>query len=253
MTDRRFKVVIADDEEICIKNLETSLTKYPRTGVVGTANNAVDACRLILSSKPDLLFLDIEMPDKTGLDLLHELKDAITWNMQVVFYTAYNKYLLDALRASAFDFLLKPYTGEEFRLIMYRFFEQADEQRKVDFFRLSVEKLLPGKTFLTATATGYQVLKAENCVAFQYHKNKKRWSVLLSDQKEVQLKRGTRAETILNYSSSFIQISQQCIINFDYLSLINYDTCLLFPPFDNLPLSISSKYLKALLDRFENI
>lgn len=253
MADIRFKAVIVDDEEICIRNLTTSLAEFPRTELVGTAGNAADARGLISSLRPDLLFLDIEMPGKTGLDLLCELKDEITWNMQVVFYTAYDKYLLDALRASVFDFLLKPYTGEEFRLIMNRFFDQVQKQREIDFFRLNVEKLIPAKAFMVATATGYQILRGEHCIVFQYHGSKKCWSVLLSNEKQLQLKRGTCAEAILNYSRSFIQINQQCIINSDYLSLIDDHTCILFPPFDNLPLTISRKFLKALLDRFEMI
>jgi|AGTN01.3.fsa_nt_gi Response regulator of the LytR/AlgR family len=253
MADKRFKVIIVDDEEVCIKNLEASLAKFPWTELAGTAGNVLDARKLILSLRPDLLFLDVEMPGKTGLDLLRELKDIITWDMQVIFYTAYDKYLLDALRASAFDFLLKPYTGEEFRLMMTRFFEQTRKQGEIGSFRLNVEKLIQNKAFVVTTATGYRILKVEHIVAFQYHRSKKSWSALLSEGKYLRLKRGTSAEVILNHSPSFLQISQQYIINFDYLSLINHDTCILFPPFDDLQLKISRKFLRALLDRFESI
>ena len=253
MADKRFKVMIVDDEEVCVHNLNASLAGFPRMRLIGTAGNVVDARELILSLRPDLLFLDVEMPGKTGLDLLCELKDTITWNMQVVFYTAYDKYLLDALRASVFDFLLKPYTGEEFRLIMNRFFEHTEKQREDGFFRSGVERLMPNRTFMATTSTGYRILKAEDIVAFRYQGGRKIWSVFLSNGKQLSLKRGTSAENIVNYSSSFIQISQQCIINFDYLSLIDYDKCVLFPPHDHLQLKLSRTFFKALLDRFESI
>lgn len=80
--------------------------------------------KLIFKTMPDLVFLDVELPDMQGPELLNLVRNEITWNMQVVFYTAYNKYMLDAIRESAFDYLLKPIDKSELSNMMKRFIER---------------------------------------------------------------------------------------------------------------------------------
>lgn len=99
-----FKTVIVDDEESAIDNLSFELRRYPYVSVEGMAQNGATGLRLMEKMKPDLVFLDVELPDMSGMDVLARLRDHITWTMRVVFYTAYNKYVIDALRSAAFDF-----------------------------------------------------------------------------------------------------------------------------------------------------
>lgn len=61
----------------------------------------------------------------TGLDLLREMRDCVAWNMRVVFYTAYDKYMIQAIREAAFDYLLKPFGEQELKDILTRFVEQT--------------------------------------------------------------------------------------------------------------------------------
>ena len=76
--------------------------------------------------QPDLLFLDVEMPDMTGLELLQEIRDYVSWNMRVVFYTAYDKYMIQAIREAAFDYLLKPFDERDLKEILTRFTQQVE-------------------------------------------------------------------------------------------------------------------------------
>lgn len=254
MKQKNYSVVIVDDENCCIDNITRSLLQYPELSLIGTSNNTVSGTELIMSEKPDLLFLDVELPHKTGIELLRDLQDRITWNMYVVFYTAYDKYLLDALRVSAFDFLLKPYVQTEFDLIMKRFFIQQAKVLQPDQFKSTLVSLYPNnKTFMVATILGYQFLKVEDIVIFEYQSSRKVWMVELYDKNQLQLKRGTTAEDILSYSPSFIQISQHLIINFEYLSFISDNKCIMLPPFDNLSLKISRTFFRSLQDKFESI
>jgi two-component system LytT family response regulator len=250
-----YTCAIVDDEALCIETLNQSLSYYPQITVAGTAQNADDGKKLILEQCPDLLFLDVELQNTNGLELLHELREQINWPIQVIFYTAYEKYLLQALRESAFDYLLKPYTTDDFQMVINRFLLHATEEHTKLTFHETLSHLMPqNKTFMVSTITGYQLLRIEQIGYFEYVKTQKKWEVILADGKRLFLKRNTTAEDILRYSSSFIQISQQQIINIDYLASIKGKECFLIPPFNhNTKLIVSRNCLKALHDKFDLI
>lgn len=107
------KAIIVDDEQDGIRTLQKMLERYcPQVNVVGSCSSATVAKAQISAMNPDLVFLDIQMPGKTGLELLAELPSK---NFEVVFVTAHNEYMLQALQFSAADYLLKPV--EEDRLV----------------------------------------------------------------------------------------------------------------------------------------
>lgn len=144
-----FRTVIVDDEESAIDNLSFELQRYSYVSVEGTARTGSLGLKVIEKTKPDLLFLDVELPDMTGMDVLARLRDRITWNMRVVFYTAYNKYVIDALRSAAFDFLQKPVDSSELQMVMSRLYEQ---NVKSDVG--NVAALLKDRPFMVMTPTG---------------------------------------------------------------------------------------------------
>lgn len=98
------KALIVDDERLARKELTSLLAQHEQIEVIGEAVNADDAYQKINELNPDLLFLDIQMPGKTGFELL-EMLDSIP---QVIFTTAYDEYALKAFEVSALDYLLKP-------------------------------------------------------------------------------------------------------------------------------------------------
>lgn len=98
------RALIIDDERLARKELTNLLQEYPEIEIVGEAVNAEDAEEKIQALQPDLLFLDIQMPGKTGFELLETL-DAVP---DVVFTTAYDEYALKAFDFNALDYLLKP-------------------------------------------------------------------------------------------------------------------------------------------------
>lgn len=120
-TDEKYKVVIVDDERSAIDALRHELEPYRDFEVKGIASNGTKGKKMIMELRPDLLFLDVELLDILGLNLLSEIRDDVLWDMKVVFYTSYDKYLLQALRESAFDFLLKPFESEDLKVIIDRY------------------------------------------------------------------------------------------------------------------------------------
>ena len=102
------RALIVDDERLARKELMKLLEDHPMIEVVGEAMNAEEANQMINDLNPDLLFLDIQMPGKTGFQLLEEL-DSVPL---VVFTTAYDEFAIKAFEVSALDYLLKPIQPE---------------------------------------------------------------------------------------------------------------------------------------------
>lgn len=106
------KVVIIDDEQDAINSIELIINEYcSNAEVVGTASSAVEGRTIILDRKPDLIFLDIEMPRGNGFDLLEMLPER---NFEIIFITAYNNFAIKAFKYSAIDYILKPIDIDEF-------------------------------------------------------------------------------------------------------------------------------------------
>ena len=106
------KSILVDDEPKASEVLELLLNRNcPEIQIVGTATNIEDAYDLISTEKPSLVFLDINMPKGTGLDLVERI--AGKTNVKFIFVTAYDEFAIRAFRLSAIDYLLKPVDRQE--------------------------------------------------------------------------------------------------------------------------------------------
>ena len=110
------KVIVIDDEASGRKLIIEYLAFYPELVLVGEANNGVDAVRLINEYKPDLIFLDVQMPGMNGFEILPHLEEI----PRIIFSTAYDQFALKAFEVHALDYLLKPYTQTRFRQAVER-------------------------------------------------------------------------------------------------------------------------------------
>lgn len=100
------KVTLIDDELVANESMELIIQEYlPDLEIIGKAGSAHEARKIILLNKPDLVFLDIEMPGEDGFDFLKSLP---TIDFNLIFITAYNQYAIQAFKFSAVDYLLKP-------------------------------------------------------------------------------------------------------------------------------------------------
>jgi len=119
------KVIIVDDEASGRQLIKEYLADYSELILLGEANNGVDAVKIINEFKPDLVFLDIQMPGMTGFDVLTHLEEL----PQIIFSTAYDQYALKAFEVHAVDYLLKPYTKERFKVAVDRLKENTQQNK----------------------------------------------------------------------------------------------------------------------------
>lgn len=105
------KTILVDDERLAREELKKLLETFKEIEIIGEAANADEALERIEELRPDLVFLDIQMPGKTGFDLLEDLIDV----PYVIFATAYDEYALKAFEVNALDYLVKPIENERLR------------------------------------------------------------------------------------------------------------------------------------------
>ena len=111
--------MIVDDEQSSIDLLQWLIGQYcPDITAIKTARSVQEAIPSIQSFKPDVLFLDIQMPHQSGFDLLTTIDN---WNFEVIFTTAYNEFAIQAIRFSALDYLLKPVDESELKKAVERY------------------------------------------------------------------------------------------------------------------------------------
>lgn len=99
-----YKALIIEDERLARNELKRLLKEFPEIEVIGEATNAKEGIQMIDEQQPDLIFLDIQMPGKTGFEMLEELEKV----PQVIFVTAYDEHALKAFEINALDYLMKP-------------------------------------------------------------------------------------------------------------------------------------------------
>ena len=109
----QLSALLIDDENLAIANLSSMIGSYcPSLKIIGSAPNVTDAALKVNTLKPDVIFLDVNMPKQNGFELLNQL----THIPSVVFVTAHEKYALQAMKVCAVDFLLKPISIDELKL-----------------------------------------------------------------------------------------------------------------------------------------
>jgi two-component system, LytTR family, response regulator len=115
---RKIRVLIVDDEPLALSNLRVLLARDPGVEIVGECGSGMQALAEIRKKKPELVFLDVQMPEVDGFDVLEQLGGLMP--LALVFVTAYDRYALRAFEAGALDYLLKPFDNARFDLTLER-------------------------------------------------------------------------------------------------------------------------------------
>jgi two-component system LytT family response regulator len=136
---KTISAVVVDDETLAREVLREHIAAHPEIDIVGECSNGFDAVKVITEQKPDLVFLDIQMPKLNGFEVL----ELVDHTPAVIFVTAYDQYALKAFEVHAVDYLLKPFSRE-------RFEESLEHAKK----RLNRSKQLPIPEIAAAAQSG---------------------------------------------------------------------------------------------------
>ena len=121
------KCIAVDDEPLALKLVETFIEQTPFLELISSCDNAVEAMGIIREKQPDVVFLDINMPNLTGMELARLLQEQPGPLPKIVFTTAYNHYAIEGYRVNAVDYLLKPFSYEEFLRAANKVLQLAEE------------------------------------------------------------------------------------------------------------------------------
>jgi len=245
--------IIIEDDPVWSETLYKDLEKHPEIKVLETITSVENAKRRNLKHQPHLLFINAETPEMNGIEGLHEITRFLHSNACVVFYCESEKYLIDALRVSAFDFLSKPYQHEDLNRII--------ERVKYKFgagnghFEQSIRRLLSDdRKFALQTVTGLLIIKRSEVIYFQHNSSLHIWQIFLTENRTAKLRGSTTAKEILNISHFFCQVNHNMIVNIDYLASIDtHSRCLLHPPYDCIEITVSRRYFSKLKEMLEII
>jgi len=212
------QAILVDDEQDGIRTLEKMLELHcPNVQIVATCSNAGVARQKIAQLSPDVVFLDIQMPGKSGLDLLTELPEK---HFEIIFVTAHNEYMLQALQYSAADYLLKPVDEdrlvESVQRVERRLAAGKEEERRKALLHNLGKAGNPAEMRLCLpTMKGFMVLKLDEII---YCEAERSYTIFhLVDNRTV-----TVSKPLLEYDqvlqeTSFLRIHKSFLINLNHV------------------------------------
>jgi two-component system, LytTR family, response regulator len=238
-----YKVLIVDDEEKARKNLRNVLVNHKDFTVSAEAENGKEALDRILSEQPDLVFLDVKMPQEDGFALLDNLLKLGIQNMAIVFLTAYDEFALKAIKYAVFDYILKPVDPEELEKTLNKFRAKKIFDNASGIVRLK-EMLDSTNKIRFSTRTGYIFLLPRQIVYIKadgsyskVHDTENKMYMVSRNLKEIEELIGT---------DTFIRVHKSYLINKQYLEAYIKDKriCLLKFGTEKIEIPVSFRYTR---------
>ena len=235
-----FKAIIVDDEELAREDLKVLLKDFSEIEIIGEAETVEETKSLIKKLDPNLIFLDIQMPGKSGFELLEEIQTSA----KIIFVTAYDEYAIRAFEVNAKDYLLKPVIKERLSLAIDRLKTEQESGKKVQ------EKLEFEDSIFVMVNNHYQFVKIGSIIKIasagnysEIYTSSKLKGLVLKSLKDWEVRLPA------NY---FVRIHRNAIINLEYVDRVegwfNYSYKVYLKEIDE-PLVISRRYAAKLKER----
>lgn len=246
---QNIKAIVADDELFGREQVKSALKKYfPQIALVAEATDGNEAIQLIHFHKPDLVFLDIEMPHKNGFDVLEGLHEP---DFEIIFITAFDQYALKAIKFSALDYLLKPLDREEFKKAVEKFLEKQkysyDRKSLIKNFILNVKSKQTSHFKLAVHTSGKTYfLNTDEIIRCEADGNYTR--IFKADKEEVFTAKTLKEFDDILCEHGFIRVHRGHLINKKFVSSLNKDHYLLLQ--DGKSIEVSRRKLAEIKNFF---
>jgi two-component system, LytTR family, response regulator len=207
------KALIVDDESKALNLLKVTMERnFPGEFLVETAQGGEDGLNKLNQFKPDLLFLDIEMPMMSGFDLLAAKPDV---DCKVIFTTAYNQYAIRAIRYNALDYLLKPINPAELKEAIARF---QIQNNKKEVYSKQLENFFHNKEKNLAITTydGVVFLEVDKIIRCEADLNYTRF-ILVEGKTFISSKTLKEYEDLLSVHNNFLRVHRSHLVNMDFV------------------------------------
>lgn len=243
---KSIRTIIVEDETRSASALTSLLETYcPTVEIIGLAKTVEQGIKLIDLHSPDLVFLDIALPDGDGFNILEKVS---VKNFTVVFTTAYDKYATKAFEYSALHYLLKPINHLELQKAVERFHNNRSEK---DFYKKlnALEENLnevPQKLVMPAS-DGLEVINLEDIIRFEASHNYT--FCYLKNEKQILVTKPLSAFDSLLCEHQFVRIHSKYIINLSYLKKYIRGSGGYVRMYDNTELSVSKTRKKQFLEK----
>lgn len=206
------KVIIVDDE-ISIRNSIKSIldNKHPDIEIIDSVANVSDGYNAVLRNKPDLLFLDVEMPDGTGFDLMEKLTPI---DFKVVFITGHQEYALRAIKMSALDFILKPFGEDDIDNAVLKAREAINRDEEYIKFQTLKENLEGNKVLkrvVLPTSDNLHLVAVSDIMRAEADSNYTRF--IIADGQKIMVSRTIKEFDNLLSGSGMIRVHQSHLVN----------------------------------------
>jgi len=206
------KAIIVEDEERSRIVLQNLLETYcPEIEVIGTADSVSASIKLIRSSPPDLLFLDVQIAGGTGFDVLDKLRDI---RIPVIFTTAYDHYALKAFKFSAIDYLLKPIDIDELKSAVKKVSESSqreEEQYKIQNLLSNLRNPTEDPVLLVSTLEAVEFIRISEIIRCEAQGAYTQ--LFLKDSKPVMVSKVIKEFEFLLQDHGFFRVHQSHLVN----------------------------------------
>ena len=211
--ENKIRAILVDDMPSALENLRQTISDFIETiDIVGEADKVVDGAKLIKNTKPDIAFLDIELPDGTGFDIIDLLPDDI--ETRIIFTTGSEDYAIKAFRYAAVDYLLKPIDPDELQVAVDKAMTQFITPKIVKNVLEEKENNIPTRLALH-TAEEVMVVSIADIVRCQSLDNY--CHIYLQSGKKVLMSKPLKHFADLLEPANFIRVHQSHLVNFGHI------------------------------------
>lgn len=204
------RAIQIDDEQHCLDSLRSMIENYlPEVELIAESNTVAQGLQLINLLKPDIVFLDVEMPQSNGFELLDLLEEH---QIQVIFITAHDKYALKAIKYCAMDFLVKPVQILDLKSAIKKAYKQKGKNNSIEIYNTNAKQANESlKRLVLPSTDGFEIKEIKDIIQLESNDNYT-W-VYTTEKQKILVCRTLKEFDEMLENAGFVRIHQSHLVN----------------------------------------